>query len=381
MVVRLMAKILVITDMDDNGSGYKTICVPLLNGLAKLGHEIKVSGLMYTGKEHNNSFSIIPCASIQDAQAVANNIVHLWKPEIIIVALDLPLQDAFFNYLGHFKIPYIAITPLENGPLTMSWAAPLFNINAVFFISELGKLEAQKAGVHKAEHLQIGVDTESWHPATPDERKQLRKGLGIAEESFVVLTVADNQERKNLWAGLKAFSLLKKETDRPLKYILVTRERSQYGWKLRDLAVTLDINQELSIFERGLPQKDLWGLYAIADVYLQPSKAEGLGLPVLDAMACKVPVMATNTGAMTELLEGGRGYLVPAEYVFTDVWGNSSRSMMSIDTAKDYLKVVTINQQDDSAVQRAYEYVKGRTWDIPVKQIDTKISELLNGQK
>lgn len=374
-------RILVITDMDSNGSGYKTICVPLLTGLANLGYDIKTCGLMYMGTEHDYPFSIIPSQSVQDAQAIANNIIHLWKPDVIIVALDLPLQEAFFNYLGHFKVPYIAITPLENGPLTMSWAAPLFNMSAVYFISELGKTEAHKSGVHKAEHLRIGVDTESWRPSTPEEKKQLRKGLGIAEDAFVVLTVADNQERKNLWAGMKAVSLLKKEVDRPVKYILVTRERSQYGWKLRDLAVSLDINQELSIFERGLPQKDLWGLYAIADVYLQPSKAEGLGLPVLDAMACGVPVVATDTGAMHELLEEGRGYLVPAEHTIVDVWGNSLRHFINIVYAKDWLSTLASEDCDPKElIDKAHEYVKRRTWHTPVKQIDDKIKELLNEQ-
>jgi len=363
--------------MDENGSGYKTICTPLFNGLAKLGYQIRVAGLMYTGKEHWNNFSIIPCASIQDSQAIANNIIHLWKPDVIIVAMDLPMQEAFFNYLGHFKVPYIAITPLENGPLTMSWAAPLFNMQAVYFISELGMREAHKSGVHKAEHLQIGVDTESMRPSLPEERNKLRKGLGISDDTFVVLTVADNQERKNLWAGLQAFSLLKKEVTRPIKYILVTRERSQYGWKLRDLAVTLDISQELVIFERGLPQKDLWGLYAIADVYLQPSKAEGLGLPVLDAMACGVPVVATDTGAMHELLKDGRGFLIPADYVFTDVWGNSSRSMIDIEKTKLMLNDI-LECIPERTKEYALKYTHTRTWDIPVKQIDTKISEILN---
>jgi len=79
-------------------------------------------------------------------------------------------------------------------------------------------------------------------------------------------------------------------------------------------------------FERGMPQRDLWALYAIADVYLQPSKAEGLGLPVMDAMCCKLPVVATDTGALTELLADGRGWLIDGykfdgdDRFFVDVW-------------------------------------------------------------
>jgi glycosyltransferase involved in cell wall biosynthesis len=395
-----MKKIIVITDMSDEGSGYKTICAPLLTGLTKLGYDIKVAGLFYRGSEHPYPFSIIPTPSVEEASVIVTNLVQSWFPDIILVALDLPLQAQYFDKLSialprldmernqGLTIPrkYIAITPLENGPLTASWAAPLFNMDAVFFISELGKQEAIKSGITKAEHLQIGIDTASWYPPTPQEREQLRNGMGISPETFVVLTVADNQERKNLWSGMEAVSRLKKELDRPIKYIMVTREQSPYGWRLRDLAVKLGINQEYAPYERGMPQRDLWALYAISDAYLQPSKAEGLGLPVMEAMACGVITVTTDTGAMRELLEEGRGNLIPAEYTFTDVWGNSKRDMMDVEKCKNTLKAIATykgeegipNPQDRA--KSALEYIRNRTWDVAVQQLHNKIKELYNEQ-
>ena len=255
-------------------------------------------------------------------------------------------------------------------------------MDAIFFISELGKQEALKVGVSKAEHLIVGIDTESWHPATPEEKSKLREGLGIPQDAFVVLTVADNQERKNLAASMESVSILKKEIQRPIKYILVTRENSNFGWRLRDLAITLDINQEYTPFERGLPQRDLWGLYAVADVYVQPSKAEGLGLPVMDAMCCKIPVVATDTGAMTELLSEKRGHLIPGYQLgkkdwITDVWGNSKRKFINIELLAGTLVGISDESFDTESTERAYEYVSKRTWDIPINQVHTKIEELL----
>ena len=243
--------------------------------------------------------------------------------------MDIPLQEFFYSNLKGLGAKYMAITPLENGPLTMSWAAILLNMDYVFFISELGKQEALKAGLTRVDHLVIGVDTVLWHPATPDEKKQLRSGLGIADDEFVVLTVADNQERKNLWAGMESVRLLKEQTDRRVRYVMVTRPDSPVGWKLNDLAMEMGLTKNMMLFNRGLRTQDLWGLYAVADVYLQPSKAEGLGMPVLEAMACGVPCVATDTGALTELLDNGRGVLVKGDYEFRDVWGNSKRTMIN----------------------------------------------------
>ena len=370
-------KIIVLTDFDSTGSGYRSICAPLLTKLAEMGYDIKVAGLMYRGDEHNYPFSIIPANTLQEATGIVQNLMHIWYPDLIIVAMDIPVQNNLYNQLAQFKKPYIAITPLENGPLTMSWAIPLFNMDKVFFISELGKQEALKVGMKNVEHLQIGIDTVLWHPATQEEKEKLREGLGIPQDAFVVLTVADNQERKNLWAGLEAISRLKKEIDKPLRYIVVTREQNPYGYKLRDLVKDLDIKNEYICFERGIPQKDLWGLYAISDVYLQPSKAEGLGLPVMDAMACGIPVVATDTGALHELLEN-RGWLIPAEYSFRDVWGNSKRDMISIDKLKDALYALSLLGKSPLPTSIPLEYIQSRTWDIPAQQLDTAIKEILD---
>lgn len=376
-------KIAVITDMDTVGSGYKNISIPLLTGLSVLGYDIKVSGLSYRGEEHKYPFSIIPAREVSECYGVVNNLHYVWNPDIILVAMDIPLQIQMFRQCQQYGHKYVAITPLENGPLTMSWSAQLFNMDAIFFISELGKQEAIKAGISKAEHLEVGVDSAFWRPPINDEKPLIRKGLGITDDEFVVLTVASNQERKNLWAGMDAVSKLKKSIDRKVRYILVTQEDTPFGWKLRDLAVSLDINQELMIFNRGMPPQDLWALYVAADVYLQPSKAEGLGMPVLEAMSCGVPCVATDTGALHEVLDG-RGYLVPSEYEFIDVWGNSKRDMMDRAVAAERLKwianadyeIAKFASQD--MIEKALTYVRGRTWDAPVKQVDEKIKELLN---
>src|SRR5512139_3175911 len=281
-----MARILVVTEMEFNGSGYYYISVPLFTELAKMGHEIRFVGLSYRGQEHDYPFSIIPCNDTNDAHAIVHNLCILPQttPDVIIVALDIPLQISFFEKYSQYKKPYIAITPLENGPLTMSWVAPMFNFSWTFFISELGKREALKAGLMKVDHLQVGIDSKFWRVPMPEEKAQFRKGMGIEEDEFVILTVADNQERKNLWAALKVTANLK-QSGRKVRNILVTRVDSPFGWKLRDLALSLGINREVMIMNRGMPKENLWSLYALSDCFLLTSKGEGLGLPVLEAMA------------------------------------------------------------------------------------------------
>lgn len=151
-------KIVFVSDFNFRGSGYLNISVPLCRGLAEKGFDIKAVGLGYTGEEHPFDFSIIPCQSFSDAHAMVNNLHYQWNPDIVIVALDIPAMAQFSKICKSLKMKMIAITPLENAPLTMSWAYILQEIDKVFFISQLGADEAEKVGI-EAEHLVVGMDT------------------------------------------------------------------------------------------------------------------------------------------------------------------------------------------------------------------------------
>ena len=364
------------------GSGYLYLSLPICSGLAELGYDVKAVGIGNDGSEHPYPFSIIPAKDVKSAFAIARNMHFLdWKPDVIIIALDIPLQHFFLEKLADIPIPKILITPLENGPLTMSWAAPLMSADAVYFISELGASEARKSGIVDAQHIQIGTDLERWPVPTEETKTRIRKSMDL-EGKFVILTVADNQERKNLWAALDIVSKVKKLGVDNLKFILVTREHSPVGNKIMDLAIQMDIVNELTVIERGVSHAILYSFYAAADLFLLTSKAEGLGLPLLEAMSCGLPVMATNTGAVTELMGEDRGTPIDPEYEFVDVWGNSKRSMIDREAAAQIIyDDIKYPAQIKKMAENALHYVKSLTWDIPVQQLHKKIEELTNEQK
>lgn len=379
-------KIVFISDFNFRGSGYLNISVPICDKLSQLGFDIKAIGLGYAGEEHPFGFSIVPCQSFNDSYAMLNNLNFQWKPDIVIVALDIPHMEQYAGMCKKFGLKMIAITPLENPPLTMSWAFILQQIDKVFMISEMGKDESIKAGVETAEHIVIGMDTLAWRLRTPEEYEKGRDALNISPDTLVILTVADNQERKNLSKAFEIVSKAKKEKNIKVKYILITKEHQSVGWKLRDLAMTYGIPSELMIFERGLPFKELYTLYAISDVFLLTSKAEGLCMPVMEAMSVGVSVVATNCGALPELLEGGRGFLMDTEYSMIDPWGNSRRDFPNADAGANALLAISkmANGHPTEITERARKYMETRTWDKPVQQlVDSieKLGEVVDGKK
>jgi glycosyltransferase involved in cell wall biosynthesis len=62
-----------------------------------------------------------------------------------------------------------------------------------------------------------------------------------------------------------------------------------------------------------LPLRGLAELYAACDVLVLPTRAEGWGLPIIEAMACGIPAIATNYSGHTMFLNDDNGYLVDVE--------------------------------------------------------------------
>lgn len=375
-------KIVVVSDFSSKGSGYANIVVPICKELANRGHQIMAVGLSYEGEEHNFSFSIIPCNSFTNAQAMANNLHFQWNADIYIVALDIPYLSRFIEVAKRVNKKIIVITPLENPPLTASWAILLQQADKIMFISELGKVEAIAAGIDEkmVEHLLVGIDCLSWRRRETEEYEQGRKMLAIPTDTLVILTVADNQERKNLSKSMEIVSKVKK-MGKNVRYILVTREHSEVGWKLRDLAFDLGIASDVMIFERGMPFKELYALYAISDVFLLTSKAEGLGMPIMEAMAVGVPVVASSCGAIPELLGNGeRGFLIKTEYSTIDPWGNERRDFPDASHGAEILFNLN-SKNNQSIIENARRYIELRNPQKLADQIESALEEVLNEEK
>lgn len=368
-----------LSDFDLSGSGYLNLSVPLCEGLAQRGHDVKVSGLGYNGSEHPYNFSLFPARNMQEALAIAQNLYNLLKFDALVVALDIPIQEQILHAMMQrppFK--YVGVMPVEADPLCLSWAMALMQMDKVFVISQFGTDEANKVGVN-AEHIQLGIDTKAWRFPLPEERAKLRNMMGFEEDTFAILTVADNQERKNLSHGIDVFAKFA-ENKPNARYVLVTREHNSVGWRLRDYAREFGISDKLLIFERGMSFQDLWSIYASCDMFFLSSKAEGLGLPILEAMAVGLPILATDCTAIHELLDSGRGTLVDCDYIHRDPFGNGKRYWIDRRDALEklegiYAKTSALNIE--KAVKKARKYVETRTWDIAVEQLESGIMKLL----
>jgi glycosyltransferase involved in cell wall biosynthesis len=374
-------RIILVSDFSMAGSGYRSISSNLCSGLKSNLISISAIGLGYRGEPQDFSFPLYPCENQNDAMAMLINLWRLKRIDVVIVALDIPVQLAFMNALVRERdegLKFISITALENPPLLTKWAMGLAGADKVLFISERGEMAAREKGLENVGHLTVGIDTKEWFPLSAQNKMELRKTMGFSEDEAVIITVADNQERKNLWAGFEILHNVKKITHDGLKFkwILVTRGNFWAGYDLSDFAEEYGLNEEYVLYERGMPAKDLRMLYQMADAFLLVSKGEGLNVPVLEAMACGIPVVSTDTGAVPELIRGC-GWLVPPEYSFRDVWGNSTRDMIDRKLGAEMLLDALAN--DGTVAEKALERVTvSRQPHVMVDELIASLKEVLS---
>ena len=124
-----------------------------------------------------------------------------------------------------------------------------------------------------------------------------------------VLTVGTLEPRKNLTTLLQAFARLRRagEVDPGLRLVLAGAR----GWLEEPIfrAVRSLGLEEAVCFPGFIEDDDLPDLYRGAELFVFPSLYEGFGLPPLEAMACGVPVVTSNTSSMPEVA-GGAAMLV-----------------------------------------------------------------------
>lgn len=108
--------------------------------------------------------------------------------------------------------------------------------------------------------------------------------------------------RKNLGGALRAFGLLRDRKRIPHQLAVVGVTRAQVrGLLAPDVPPDPSLLEEHVVFLGRLSEGDMPLAYNAADLLVYPSRAEGFGLPLLEAMACGLPAVAAAAGALPEL--------------------------------------------------------------------------------
>ena len=135
-----------------------------------------------------------------------------------------------------------------------------------------------------------------------------RKRFGFSKP--FVLFVGSLKEHKNIPVLIRAVLALRSEKKMEIELVIVGRRDP----KNKELWNKIQENSSSVKYLGELPDADLALLYNLADVFVLPSYREGFGLPVIEAMACGVPVIVSNRASLPEIA-GGAGLVFDPDRV------------------------------------------------------------------
>ncbi len=173
---------------------------------------------------------------------------------------------------------------------------------------------------YKIPEEKITVCYQSCNPAfgkivSGEEKIRVKEQYGLPEQFF--LSVGSVIERKNLLNTCKAIFLLRNELDIPL---VVIGDGGKYKQLVKDYVIQNGLEKKIIFLSENLAAKssqsfrsaiDFPAIYQSAVAMLYPSLFEGFGIPVLEALWSRLPVITSNVSCLPEAGGDGAYYINP----------------------------------------------------------------------
>src|SRR5581483_2263572 len=197
-----------------------------------------------------------------------------------------------------------------------------------------------------------GVDPKFRVLSRPPRGSRFLVGEYEISGDFVLYTSSFDQ-RKNHRRLIKAFADVSQKARRNCRLVIAGNGWPEIYEELRSVARKSGLQANDVVFVGRVTDDELVELYNRCTLFVFPSLWEGLGLPVLEAMACGAPVIGSNTTSMPEVLG-----LTESTFDPTDVAAISEKIELALADAsfRDKLKV------------RGREHVKSFTWEASARR-------------
>ncbi len=314
---------------------WKNILFPLAPAYGKKAH---LARLIWTQ-------TVLPVRLFKD------NISKIFAPiPECIVGTNIP-QTVVVHDLIPLRFP--KDYPFQNGYFRWYVGPLLRKAQKIITVSEQSKADLiSDLGVNPC-RIQVvsgGCNHVDFHSHIDSTEIKFRYGL-----DRYLLYVGNLHPHKNVARLIQAFARLSSRVASQL--VIVGKKDKRFYPSLETLVGRLGLIGRV-IFLDYVKQEDLGAIYSGAEVFVFPSLYEGFGLPLLEAMACGLPVISGNRGATAEVV-GGAGILV------------DPRSVKDLAEALEYVLTTQGVHQDlqERGLERAQQY----RWDRTAKQVSAVI--------
>jgi glycosyltransferase involved in cell wall biosynthesis len=232
----------------------------------------------------------------------------------------------------------------------------LKNANLLLSISKYSKEEAcQTLSIdkRKIQNIYTAVDESFCHLNLSTEEIQSLYNKYNLKRKILMYAPGGFDVRKNFEGLIEAYGQLSKGLRSEYQLVIVSKIQDGDRFNLNNIAKKFGLYEDELILTGYVSDEDLIALYNTATLFIFPSKHEGFGLPVLEAMACGTPVIGSNTTSIPEVIGWKEALFNP----------ESSSSI-----AKKIEEVLNNKDFKNKLVEKQKEHKKIFSWDISGKQ-------------
>ena len=217
----------------------------------------------------------------------AKNARKEYKTRVIYTA------HGFHFFKGAPLLNWIVFYPIEK--YLSKYTDCLITINEEDYNLAKTKFNAKKVELVNG----VGVDENKFDFQMSDEEKhKLRRSLGLNDDDFVIIYVAELSKRKNQGMLIKAVKELTDEGKDNIKVILPGID-SRKGY-YQEMTKKLEIEQNIKFLGY---RKDIPKLLKISNLYVSTAKQEGLPVNLVEAMFSGLPIIATDCRGNRDVAE------------------------------------------------------------------------------
>ncbi|MFA6405789.1 MAG: glycosyltransferase [Candidatus Paceibacterota bacterium] len=299
-----------------------------------------IFALNLNNKNHYDYFWCV-MASFASGAAYIANMLKFWRPVPII----LNLQEG--DSEDHFKKRWF-------GLINLSWRVALSRTQKLTVLSSFLAQRAKKFGYNgEINIIPNGVDIQKFEVRDTsyekEEIEKIRRDLGIKEGEIALVTVSRLNIKNGVADVIKALVKLSEN----IKFLILGD--GELRKDLEGLTKSLKVSDRV-IFKGFVSHDDMPKYLHACDIFIRASLSEGFGNSFIEAMACKLPVIATPVGGIPDFLKDHEtGY-------FCEVKNSGSIA--------DTVQKVIVDPDKNKIIENAYNMVLEKySWDLIANQM------------
>ena len=240
----------------------------------------------------------------------------------------------------------------------------------------------------KLRFIYHGTDTNAYFPVDRRQVQEFRRTyFKIRDDEFLIINVNRNQPRKDLARTIEAYA--KAKTKIPALRLYLHCRETDAGGQLKEIIKAygnppgIIIPEKLDVI-KGVDETTMNSIYNSADLYITTTLGEGWGLPVTEAMACKVPVIMPAHSSLLEIGDEGRAiFCTSAGTTICHEDYYRLRPIVNTDDMASKIELIYNSyntKQMVELVERAYHFAKELTWDAVCEEWKKMIFDLIESK-